>query len=114
MITEQLNKSEWQPYFDNVSKALAGEQAEIEVSSLELGNQIEAKWLPLLGITYDPKSDVVEVLVEGLDHLIHHPQTVYIEHNGGGLSSMEVIDDSDTRQIVRLRSPLMLSPPGTS
>jgi hypothetical protein len=113
MITEQLNKSEWQPYFDRVSKALAGEQAEIEVSSLELGNQIEARWVPLLGITYDPKSDVVEVLVEGLDHLIQHPQTVYIEHNGG-LHSMEVIDDSDTRQIVRLRGPLMLSSPGTS
>ena len=110
MATVQLDKSEWQPYFDRVSKALAGEQAEIEVSSLALGNQVEADWLPLHGITYDPKSDLVEVLVEGLDHLIHHPQSVFVDHNGGGLRSMEVIEEDDTRQIVRLRGPLMLPP----
>lgn len=110
MATVQLDKSEWQPYFDRVSKALAGEQAEIEVSSLALGNQVEADWLPLYGITYDPKSDLVEVLVEGLDHLIHHPQSVFVDHNGGGLRSMEVIEEDETRQIVRLRGPLMLPP----
>ena len=110
MATVQLDKSEWQPYFDRISKALAGEQAEIEVSSLALGNQVEADWLPLHGITYDPKSDLVEVLVEGLDHLIHHPQSVFVDHNGGGLRSMEVIEEDDTRQIVRLRGPLMLPP----
>lgn len=111
MATVQLDKSEWQPYFDRVSKALAGETAEIEVSSLALGNQIEADWLPLLGITYDPKSDLVEVLVEGLDHLIQHPQSIFVDRDGGGLSSMEVIDSDENRQIVRLRAPLMLPKP---
>lgn len=108
MTTVQLNKSEWQPYFDRVSKSLSGETAEIEVSSLELGNQIEAEWLPLLGITYDPKSDLVEVLVEGLDHLIQHPQSIYVEQEGTELRSMEVLDNDNHRQIVRLRAPLML------
>lgn len=111
MTTAQLDKAEWQTYFDRVSKALTGKQAEIEVDSLQLGSQIEAEWLPLLGISYDPKSDVVEVLLEGLDHLIHRPRTLFVEHEGAGLRSMEVIDGDDVRQIVKLRDPLMLPAP---
>lgn len=53
------------------------------MASLKLGNQIEAEWVPLLGITCDPKNDLVEVLPEGLD-------------------------TDDVRQIIRLRDPIML------
>jgi hypothetical protein len=38
--------------------------AEIEVASLDLGDQIQAEWLPLIGITYDPNDDVVEVALD--------------------------------------------------
>ncbi len=38
--------------------------AEIEVASLELGNQIEAEWLPLIGLVYDHKDNSVEVALE--------------------------------------------------
>lgn len=48
-----------------------GKQAEIEVALLDIGDQIEAEWVPLLGITYDPKDDPVVVLLDGLDHLNH-------------------------------------------
>ena len=45
--------SEWRAFFDRMSKALLGKWAEIEVASLDLGDQIIAEWVPLLGITYD-------------------------------------------------------------
>jgi Family of unknown function (DUF5335) len=45
----------------NRSKA---SRAEIEVASLALGDQVEAEWLPLLGIAYDPKDDLVQVALE--------------------------------------------------
>jgi hypothetical protein len=113
MATVQLNKSEWQSYFDRLSKTLKDNRAEIEVNSLQLGSQIEAEWLPLYGITYDPKSDVVEVLLEGLDHLIHRPQTMFADYGADGLQNIAVIDADDTRQIVRLHDPLILpSTPG--
>jgi hypothetical protein len=108
MATSKLEKAAWQRYFDQVSKTLVGKQAEIEVASLQIGDQIEAEWVPLLGISYDPKSDIVEVLVEGLDHLIQKPVEIYIEQGPAGLASLEVIDADDVRQIVRLRDPLML------
>ena len=52
--------------FDRLSKTLEGKQAEIEVASLSLGDQVEAEWLPLHGITYDPNDDLVEVALERL------------------------------------------------
>jgi hypothetical protein len=109
MATVKLDKGVWQTYFDRISKLVVGKQAEIEVAALNIGDQIEAEWVPLLGITYDPKNDLVEVLVEGLDHLIRHPSDIYVDQEPSGLlTSMEVIDADDVRQIIRLRDPLML------
>jgi hypothetical protein len=107
----KLEKREWHPYFDRVSKTLDGKRAEIEIDALNVGAQVEAEWLPLLGITYDQKDDIVEIIVEGLDHLVHKPKEVFVTQDGTLLSSMEVIDDSDYRHIVRLRDPLMLPSP---
>ena len=58
---------------------LEGKRAEIEVVSLRLGDQVEAEWLPLLGIAYDPNDDIVEIALEGLDHLIPNPREIYVE-----------------------------------
>lgn len=112
MAISKLEKTEWHTYFDRLSRILDGKSAEIEVSSLEIGDQIEAESLPLLGIVYDPKSDVVEVLLEGLDHLIHRPSEIFIDEEAVvGLKSVEVIDRDDVRQIIKLRTPLMLPSP---
>ena len=108
MATERLEKAAWQPYFDKISKTLVGKRAEIEIASLKLGDQLEAEWVPLLGIAYDPKNNLVEILLEGLDHLIHKPREIYIDYGPAGLSSLEVIDADDARHIVKLRDPLML------
>jgi len=93
---------------------LEGKQAEIEVASLRLGDQIEAEWLPLIGITYDPNDDIVEVALEGLDHLITRPREVYVEDGSNGVSALEVVDADDVKQIIRLRDPLMLPGPARS
>ena len=111
MTTLKLDKPAWQTYFDRVSRTLEGKRAEIEVDSLELGSQIEADWSPLIGIAYDHKSDLIEIDLEGLDHLVFHPRELYVEHDATGLKSMEIIDDAGQRQIVKLRDPIMLPPP---
>jgi hypothetical protein len=110
-MAEKLEKAIWQPYFDAVSKILSGKRAEIEVAALDLGDQIEVEWLPLLSITYDPKDDLIEVALEGVDHLIPRPREVWVETEGVEWSSIEVIDSNGVRQIVMLRDPLMLPAP---
>jgi hypothetical protein len=111
MTTRKVPKTEWQGYFDRVSNALEGKLAEIEVVSLALGDQVEAKWLPLLGIVYDPRSDIIEIALEGLDHMIHQPSDIAVEEGPAGLASMKVTDAAGIIQIVKLRDPVLLPAP---
>jgi len=46
-------KAEWPQYLNRVSRGLTGLRAEIEVASLELGDQIEAQYLPVTGVFPD-------------------------------------------------------------
>ncbi|MEA2782701.1 MAG: hypothetical protein QOK29_4245 [Rhodospirillaceae bacterium] len=66
----------------------------------------------MLGITYDHKDDIIEVALEGVDHLVNKPREVYVDFGVGGLTSIEIIDGEGTQQIVNLRDPLALPPPG--
>jgi hypothetical protein len=111
MTIRKLEKSEWRPFFDGTSKLLEGKRAEIEVASLALGDQIEAEWLPLLGLAYDPKGDLFEVTLGGVDHMIPQPREIYIDDDVDGLMSIEVVGADASKQIIKLRDPLMLPAP---
>ena len=111
MTIRRLEKSKWHAFFDGLSKMLEGKRAEIEVASLALGDQIEAEWLPLLGLAYDPKDDLFAVTLDGVDHMIRKPREIYLDDDVGGLMSIEIVDAEGTRQIVKLRDPLMLPAP---
>jgi hypothetical protein len=114
MTTRKLDKKEWHAFFDGVTRMLEGKQAEIEVTALHLGDQVAAAWLPLIGITYDPRDDLVEVALEGLDHLIAKPREIHVEERSEGIVTVEIVDADDVRQIVKLRDPIMLPAPGRS
>jgi hypothetical protein len=111
MTTRKLDKKQWRTFFDGVTTMLEGKEAEIEVASLRLGDQVEAEWLPLIGIAYDPNDDIVEVALEGLDHLIPKPREIYVEDGAQGMVALEIVDADDVRQIIKLRDPLALPAP---
>jgi hypothetical protein len=108
MTVRKLDKKEWQTYFDRISRGLEAEEAEIEVMSLALGDQVEAEWLPLLGITYEPRSDMLEVVLDGLDHMIAKPHEIYVDEQPRGLASIEIVGAEGVRQVVKLRDKLLL------
>ena len=112
MSVHQLQKNEWQAYCDRMSKGLEGKRAQIEVTALPWGSQIAAKCVPIIGINYDPKDDILEVALEGLDHLIHKPRSLTVDESDVGVASLEIIDGDGLKQIVKLMEPLMLPPPG--
>jgi len=101
-------QSEWRSFFDRMSKALVGKWAELEVASLDLGDQIVAEWVPLLGITYDSKDDLLDVALERLDHLIRHPKEIIVDESAEGLTSVAVVDGDGVRQVMNFKVPLML------
>lgn len=111
MATRKLDKAEWREFLDRATKSLVGKQAEIEVASLALGSQIEAEWLPVLGIAYDPKDDLVEVALENVDHMIAKPKELCADIGPAGLVALEVVGADGARQIVRFREPVELPAP---
>ena len=105
-----LPQSEWRGFFDRMSKALVGKRAEIEVDALDLGSQVVAEWVPLLGITYDSRDDLLDIALDRSNHLIRHPREIVVEESVEGLSGVAAVDDAGTRQVIRLKQPLTLPP----
>ncbi len=109
--TRELPREAWREYFDALSKVVAGHPAEVEVESLKLGDQVEADWVPLIGVTYDHKDDVLEVALEGLDHLIHKPRRIWVEESGPHFVAAEIERADGVTEIIRLKEPLALPAP---
>ena len=81
------------------------------MGSLALGGHVQADWIPFIGLVYDPKDDLVEVALEGLDHLIRSPREIEVEEGNGQLVSIEIIDAQEDHQIIKLKEPLLLPAP---
>jgi hypothetical protein len=109
MTWHGVPKSEWRGFFDHVSKTLLGKWAQIEVASLDLGDQIVAEWVPLLGITYDSRNDVVDVALDRYNHVIRHPREIAVDDSPAGLGGVAIIDEDGARQGVKFKEPLMLA-----
>jgi hypothetical protein len=105
-----VDKSKWQAAADLLSRQIHGQPARLEVASLRLGDQVEAEWAPLLGVTYDPKDDVFEIQLEGVDHLVPHPRSFAIRERGSLADSLMVVDDEGIEHILQLRQPIPLPP----
>jgi hypothetical protein len=111
MPIRKLQKNEWKSYCDRISKGLEGKRAEIEVAALPIGDQIAAKQVSIFGVTFDPKDDIIEVALEGLDHIIHKPRSLAADEGPAGLAGLEIVDGDGRKQIVKLMDPMMLPPP---
>jgi hypothetical protein len=116
MINRKVDKAEWKQFFDVLSKQVEGAHAEIEVASLELGNQIEAAWLPLIGLVYDHKDNSVEIAIEAsqrdvVDHIIREPREIYFAEDGRQFMGLDIVDLKGAHHFAGLhacRWPLLL------
>jgi hypothetical protein len=110
-----ISKERWQSFFDVFTKVLQNRRVEIEVIGLDLGDQIEAEWLPLNGLTYDPKADTFYVYLgnvdRNFDHAVSQPREILVRLGAGGLEQVIVVDAGAYEHIVRLRRPIELPQP---
>lgn len=111
MATRKIDKAQWRDFLDGITQDLVGAQAEMEISGLSLGSRIEAEWLSLFGFNYDPRADMIEVALDGVDHMIHAPRELWADIGDSGLFTLEIVGADGTRQVVRLREPLALAAP---
>ncbi len=110
MPTRRLEKEQWQPYFDRISRELPATNVDVQVSGADMGVQTESRKIPLLGLTYDPRDDAFSILCENLEHRVTKPRSIAVEEAGGELEAVEIIDEEDHRHIAKLSGPLQLPP----
>lgn len=108
MQNHTINKAEYKSYFDNISRLIKGQQVELQVTGLDIGNQIETEWVALEGFSYDPQGEVLVVHTPTLDHAVHHPVQIIAAEEGLELSSLFIKDTDDHTHIVQFRHPLQL------
>ncbi len=109
MATREIPQDHWKDYFDHFSMVMDSELVEIEVAGLDVGDQIEAEWLPLSGISYDPKDDVVVVDAgDVLQHSIRKPRKIHVDEDDNGLHSMDIECAQGHHHILRFKAPLAL------
>lgn len=108
MARSALARAEWRRYCDGVSKATGGRRVELDVASLDLGDHVAARWLPLLGLVFDGRGDVLEVALDGVSHSIVSPREILLEETDRGLVAIEIVGADDTVETLRFREPLRL------
>lgn len=111
MTIKGIEKKEWRKYFNSFSKKflkdMQPECTEIRVVADVLGMQPETEWMLLRGIrgiTYDDKSDLLDIQLDKFNRLIHNPEEIYVdETDGGWLLSFEVVQHDGTKSIIEIR-----------
>lgn len=109
MTTRKLEQSEWRRYFDQVAKQLPSMRVGISILGENIGVQLENEDSALIGITYDSNGGFLEIGTPSVTHRISRPKEIYVREQAGRLSSVEVVQEDDTKQIVELR-PLIPLP----
>lgn len=108
--TRIIPRAEWQGYFERYTREHldpAGESHEaaaVEILSPELGDQVETTLVPLLGLTYDPKSNAFELSMAEVDHLAFQPlELAVLEEEDGFIAALEIRHAGGVKEIIRLR-----------
>jgi hypothetical protein len=102
MTTRKLEPTEWQRYFDRVSKRIPSMRVGVSILGDEIGVQTEAQGSALVGISWDHNDRVLTVDTASWSHRLERPAEIHVREQGGTLSSIEVVDADGTKQIVEL------------
>jgi hypothetical protein len=95
-------------YFDAFTKRFlrddSPEAVDVEVMDPEIGDQIGIQGTRLIGITFDPNTDALELALEPGDHRVYHPAEVWVvEEDDGFLSAIEVARPDGGHEVVSVK-----------
>ncbi len=76
MTTRKLESSDWQRYFDEVSKQLPTMRVGISIMGESIGVQPESEGSVLVGISYDSNDEVFAVDAANISHRVPKPKEI--------------------------------------
>jgi hypothetical protein len=107
-VTKAIPRDQLKEYFAEFTRRFlkdgSPEAVDVELLEPELGDQVALQGARLLGITFDPKSNALELEFDRGDHRMIDPQDVWIiEEPDGFLSALEVVHADGTREVVSVK-----------
>jgi hypothetical protein len=106
-VTIQLSPARMADYFATFTKRYlvneSADVADVEVLSPTLGDQQVVSGGHLVGITYEPKGNTLEVELESGNVRAFQPKEVWVvEEENGFLRAVEIVRDDDTRELIQV------------
>ncbi len=106
--TTQIPRAQWPDYFDNFTKQHLRHEfpdlVTVQVLSPRLGDQVYAENAHLVGLSYDPKADTFEVMLEGADHLAFQPTEIWVlEGDTDGIAVFELVHADGTKELIHVK-----------
>ncbi len=119
VTTTQIPRAQWPDYFDNFTKQhLQNDLPDLvtlEVLSPRLGDQVYAQNARLVGLSYDPKDDNFEVLLDGADHLAFQPTEIWVlEGDPNVIAVFELVHADGTKELIHVKEGGPLAPADAS
>ena len=115
MSTKEIQRGEWSEFFDSFSKQHQDQLVTIEVLG-EVGDQVEARWLPLEGITVESGhgGEAQFEIIAGerpdshISHTITSPMRVWFKQTGEGSGEALEIESESGTVLLQFRSEAQL------
>lgn len=110
MQTREIPRSDWSDFFDSFSREHAGWLLTMEVMGNDVGAQVEARELPLVGVSADPRENTIWVALgkEPDDHITHgvHKVThVRLEQTDEGADqALQIESEAGVTTLLRFRT----------
>ncbi len=108
MSWKKLQESEYETYFDALSKRCVDEKVEIDIMAISVGSQQQTRWIPFIGISYDPPEKTISIISEYIDHRIKQPREVYVEETDDGITSIRISSGDGYEHLLKLKKPVTL------
>jgi hypothetical protein len=114
MSTREVQRDEWREFFDSFSQQHQGWLVTIEMLGPDLGDQVEARQLPLEGITVesgDGGDTQIEIIAghnpdSHISHTVTSPKRVWLKQTEEGADEALEIESADSVVLLRFRSAL--------
>jgi hypothetical protein len=110
MPTREIPRQEWKGFLEGYSREHREALATVEVLGVELGDQTEARDLPLVELSLEEKGSEAGSLEILLGKRPASPEHLFVRRGEGGEEDLEIESADGTRTLLRLRAASLSGP----